>query len=46
MPILGLLGMYNFDAVVVEVNTFLLLFELALTVLCCFKKRMDFLSSI
>ena len=26
--------MYNFDAVVVEVNTFLLLFRLALAILC------------
>ena len=31
--ILGLLGMY-FDAVVVEVKTFLLLFRLALAILC------------
>ena len=31
--ILGLLGM-NFDAVVVEVKTFLLLFRLALAILC------------
>ena len=35
MQILGLLGMY-FDAVVVEVKTFLLLFRLALTILCVF----------
>ena len=34
MLILGLLGMY-FDAVVVEVKTFLLLFRLALAILCC-----------
>ena len=33
MQILGLLGMY-FDAVVVEVKTFLLLFRLALAILC------------
>ena len=33
MQILGLLGMY-FDAVVVEVTTFLLLFRLALVILC------------
>ena len=33
MLILGLLGMY-FDAVVVEVKTFLLLFRLALAILC------------
>ena len=33
MQILGLLGMY-FDAVVVEVETFLLLFRLALAILC------------
>ena len=33
MQILGLLGMY-FDAVVVEVKTFLLLFNLALDILC------------
>ena len=32
MQILGLLGMY-FDAVVVEVKTFLLLFRLALAIL-------------
>jgi hypothetical protein len=41
MLILGLLGM-NFDAVVVEVKTFLLLFRLALAILCgltrCFDK--------
>ena len=34
MLILGLLGMY-FDAVVVEVKTFLLLFRLAMAILCC-----------
>ena len=34
MQILGLLGMY-FDGVVVEVKTFLLLFRLALAILCC-----------
>ena len=33
MQILGLLGM-SFDAVVAEVKTFLLLFRLALTILC------------
>ena len=33
MQILGLFGMY-FDAVVVEVETFLLLFRLALAILC------------
>ena len=33
IQILGLLGMY-FDAVVVEVKTFLLLFRLALAILC------------
>ena len=33
MKILGLLGMY-FDAVVVEVKTFLFLFRLALVILC------------
>ena len=33
IEILGLLGMY-FDAVVVEVKTFLLLFRLALAILC------------
>jgi hypothetical protein len=33
MLILGLLGMY-FDAVVVEVKNFLLLFRLALAILC------------
>ena len=33
MQILGLLGMY-FDAVVVEVKTFFLLFRLALAILC------------
>ena len=33
IQILGLLGMY-FDAVVVKVNTFLLLFRLALAILC------------
>ena len=33
MQILGLLGMY-FDAVVVGVKTFLLLFRLALAILC------------
>ena len=33
MQILGLLGMY-FDAEVVEVKTFLLLFRLALAILC------------
>ena len=33
MRILGLLGVY-FDAVVVEVKTFLLLFKLALAILC------------
>ena len=33
MQILGRLGMY-FDAVVVEVQTFLLIFRLALTILC------------
>ena len=33
MQILGLLGMH-FDAVVVEVKTFLLLFRLALAILC------------
>ena len=33
IQILGLLGIY-FDAVVVEVKTFLLLFRLALTILC------------
>ena len=33
MQILGLLGMY-FDAVVVEVKTFLLLFRLAFAILC------------
>ena len=34
MQIMGLLGMY-FDAVVVEFETFLLLFRLALAILCC-----------
>ena len=34
MQILGLLGMY-FDAAVVEVKTFLLLFRLALVILHC-----------
>ena len=33
MQILGLLGMY-FDAVVVKVKTFLLVFRLALVILC------------
>ena len=33
MQILGLLGMY-FDAVVVKVKTFLLLFRLAVAILC------------
>ena len=33
MQILGLLGMY-FDAVIVEVKTFLLLFRLAQAILC------------
>ena len=33
MQILGLLGVY-FDAVVVEVKTYLLLFRLALAILC------------
>ena len=33
MQILGLLGMY-FDAVVVEFDKYLLLFRLALTILC------------
>ena len=33
MQILGLLGVH-FDAVVVEVKTFLLLFRLALAILC------------
>ena len=37
--ILGLLGMY-FDAVVVEVKTFLLLFRLALAILCLMRKRL------
>ena len=38
MPILGLLGMY-FDAVVVEVKKNLLLFRLALAILCSSKDR-------
>ena len=38
MLILGLLGMY-FDAVVVEVKTFLLLFRLALAILCSEKEN-------
>ena len=33
MQLLGLMGMY-FDAVVVEAKTFLLLFRLALAILC------------
>ena len=33
MPILGILGMY-FDAVVVEIKTFSLLFRLARAILC------------
>ena len=37
IQILGLLGMY-FDAVVVEVKTFLLLFRLALAILCIYRK--------
>ena len=37
MQILGLLGMY-FDAVVVEVKTCLLLFRLALAILCVIGK--------
>ena len=37
IQILGLLGMY-FDAVVVEVKTFLLLFRLALAILCFYTK--------
>ena len=43
MQILGLLGMY-FDAVVVKVETFLLLFRLALAILCkfrCIKLQID-----
>ena len=39
MQILGLLGMY-FDAVVVEVETFLLLFRLALAILWTFSFTM------
>ena len=35
MQILGLLGMY-FDAVVVEVEKYLLFFRLALAILCVF----------
>ena len=35
MQILGLLGMY-FDAVVVEVEKYLLFFRLALAILCLF----------
>ena len=38
MQILGLLGMY-FDAVVVEVKTFLLLFKFALVILCIMYSR-------
>ena len=38
MQILGLLGMY-FDAVVVKVETFLLLFRFALAILCKVDKR-------
>ena len=34
IQILGLLGSMHFDAVVVEVKTFLLLFRLALAILC------------
>ena len=42
IQILGLLGMY-FDAVVAEVKTFLLLFRLALAILCI--ARISILSS-
>ena len=38
MQILGLLGMY-FDAVVVTVITFLLLFRLALAILCKYESK-------
>ena len=38
IQILGLLGMY-FDAVVVEVKNFLLLFKLALAITCFSKKN-------
>ena len=48
MQILGLLGMY-FDAVVVEVKTFLLLFRLALAILwfpTCSLQKTNFPGSI
>ena len=41
IQILGLLGMY-FDAVVVEVKTFLLLFRLALAILCSQMELLNF----
>ena len=40
IQILGLLGMH-FDAVVVEVKTFLLLFRLALAILCLQKEQLQ-----
>ena len=40
MQILGLLGMY-FDAVVVKVETFLLLFRFALAILCSVKQTSE-----
>ena len=45
MQILGLLGMY-FDAVVVEVKTFLLLFRLALAILCYARKQVSLARTI
>ena len=44
MQILGLLGMY-FDAVVVEVKTFLLLFRLALAILWVNNDRISYSQS-
>ena len=41
--ILGLLGIY-FDAVVVEFKTFLLLFRLALAILCCCMSFLNLIS--
>ena len=41
MQILGLLGIY-FDAVVVEVEKYLLFFRLALAILCKYGLEMDY----
>ena len=45
MQILSLLGMY-FDAVVVEVEKYLLFFRLALAILCCVHSKEPFSSQI